>query len=108
MLKIRPNLNVVVVLAAITGLVFLIGCGDSQEKQQMTEFIQEFGKAVEAYAKAEDGQKAELAAKVKADMAKWTEMKNDMGDELTPQVFDKLNNEYKKLAKEFKKLSGQS
>ena len=108
MLKIRSNLTVVVVLAAITGLVFLVGCGDSQEKKQMTEFIQEFGKTVEAYAKAEDGQKAELAAKVKADMAKWTEMKNDMGDELTPQVFDKLNNEYKKLAKEFKKLSGQS
>ena len=60
MLKMKPNFNVVVVLAAIVGLVFVIGCGPSQEKQQMTGFIQEFGNTVAAYAKAEDGQKAEL------------------------------------------------
>jgi hypothetical protein len=55
MLKMKPNLNVVAVLAAIVGLVFVIGCGDSPEKVQMTEFIKEFGTAVEQYAKAEDG-----------------------------------------------------
>ena len=108
MLKRKPNLNVVAVLAAIVGLVFVLGCGDSQEKVQMTEFIKEFGTAVEQYAKAEDGQKADLQKKLESYLAKWTQMKIDMGSELTPQVLDKLDAEYQKLAKEFKTLSGKS
>ncbi len=108
MLKIKSNLNFVLALAAIAGLVFVIGCGDSQEKQQMNAFIQEFGAAVQEYAKAEDGQKAELEAKLSSLMEKWTQMKMDMGSELTPQVLDKLDTEYQKFAKEFKTLSGKS
>ena len=108
MLKMKPNLNVVVALAAIVGFVFVIGCGDSPEKKQMTEFIQEFGTAVEQFAKADDGQKAELQKKVETYIAKWTQMKMDMGSELTPQVLDKLDAEYQKLAKEFITLSGKS
>ena len=108
MLKIKSNLTFVAVLAAITGLVFLVGCGDSQEKQQMTAFIQEFGTTVQAYSKAEDGQKAELETKLNSLMEKWTQMKIDMGSEITPQVLDKLDAEYQKFAKEFKNLSGKS
>ena len=108
MLKTKTNLKVVVVLAAIAGLLFVMGCGNSQEKQQMTEFVQEFGNAVQEYAKAEDGQKAELEAKLNSLMSKWTQMKIDMGSELTPQTLDKLDVEYQKLAKEFKSLSGKS
>ncbi len=108
MLKVKLNRNVLVVLAAIVGLVMIVGCGTSPEAQQMTEFVQEFGKKVQAYAKAEDGQKAELAAKVEADIDKWTLMKSDIGGEVTPQVLEKLEAEYKKYAQEFKALSGQS
>ncbi len=108
MLKIKPKLNYVVVLAAIVGLALVIGCGTSLEKQQMTEFIQKFGKEVGEYAKAENGQKAELAAKIESDMARWTELKLEMGSELTPQVLDKLDAEYQKYAKEFKTIAGKS
>ena len=108
MLKIKSNLNFVVVLAAIAGLVFLVGWGDSQEKQQMTACVQEFGTAVQEYAKAEDGQKAELETKLNSLMEKWTQMKLDLGSEVTPQVLDKLDGEYQKFAKEFKTLSGKS
>ena len=108
MLKLKLNLNVVVVLAAITGLIFVVGCGESQQKHDMTQFILEFGKTVDEYAKAEDGQKAELEAKLKSYMEKWTQMKIDMGSEITPQVLDKLDAEYQKFAKEFKTLSGKS
>jgi flagellar biosynthesis chaperone FliJ len=108
MLKIKPNLNVVAILATIVGLVFVIGCGSSLEKKQMTDFIQEFGKTVDAYAKAEDGQKAELQKKVESSMDKWTEMKIEMGSELTPQALDKLDAEYQRLAKEFKTIAGKS
>ena len=108
MLKMKPNLNVVVALVAIVGFVFVIGCGDSPEKKQMTEFIQEFGTAVEQFSKAEDGQKAELQEKVEAYISKWTQMKIDMGSELTPQVLDELDAEYQKLAKEYKSIAGKS
>lgn len=108
MLKMKSNLNVVAVLAAIVGLVFFIGCGDSPEKQQMTQFIQEFGTAVEQYAKADDGQKAELQKKLDGYISKWTQLKIEMGSELTPQVLDKLDTEYQKLAKEYKSLAGKS
>jgi hypothetical protein len=108
MLKIKPNLNYVVACAAIIGLVLVIGCGTSLEKQKMTDFIQKFGKEVDEYAKAENGQKAELAAKIESDMAKWTEMKMKMGSELTPTVLDKLDTNYQKFAKEFKMLSSKS
>ncbi|MGD8990173.1 MAG: hypothetical protein PVI00_01835 [Desulfobacterales bacterium] len=108
MLKINSNLKFVVVLAAISGLVFLVGCGDSQEKQQMSAFIQEFGSTVQEYAKAEDGQKAELETKLSTLMEKWTQMKMDMGSEITPQVLDKLDAEFQKYAKEFKTISGKS
>jgi hypothetical protein len=108
MLKIKTHLNFVAVMAAIAGLIFLVGCGESKQKQQMTAFIQEFGSAVQEYAKAEDGQKAELEAKLNSLMEKWTEMKIEMGSELTPQVLDKLDAEYQRFAKEFKTLSGKS
>jgi len=74
----------------------------------MTDFIQEFGKTVDAYAKADDSHKAELQTKVEAYMDKWTQMKIEMGSDLTPQVLDKLDAEYQRLAKEFKTLSGKS
>jgi hypothetical protein len=108
MLKFKPILNYAVVLAALAGLVLVIGCGTSLEKQQMSDFIQKFGQEVNEYAKAENGQKAELAAKIESDMAKWTQLKMDMGSELTPQVLDKLDAEYQKLTKEFKTLSSKS
>ena len=108
MLKFKPILNYAVVLAVLAGLVFFIGCGTSPEKQQMTDFIQKFGQEVDEYAKAENGQKAELAAKIVSDMAKWTQLKIDMGSELTPQVLDKLDAEYQKLAKEFKTIASKS
>ena len=108
MLKMKPNLYVVALLVATVGLVFVIGCGDSPEKKQMTAFIEEFSKVVDEYAKAEDGQKAELQKKLESYMTKWTQMKMDMGSELTPQVLDKLDAEYQKLAKEVKTLSHKS
>ena len=108
MLKFKPDLNYGVVLALIAGLILIMGCGESQEKQQMTQFIQEFGNVVDQYAKAEDGQKAELASKLESLMTKWTELKVEMGSELTPQVLDKLDAEYQNYAKEFKSLAGKS
>ena len=108
MLKIKSKLNFVFVAFAVAGLIFVFGCGDSKEKIQMTDFIKEFSNDVQEYAKADDSQKADLEAKINSDIEKWTQLKMDMGSELTPQVLDKLDSEFQKLAKEFKTLSGKS
>ena len=108
MLKIKPNLYVVALLVTIVGFAFVIGCGDSPEKKQMTAFIEDFGHAVDEYDKADDSHKAELQKKLESYISKWTEMKMDMGSELTPQVLDKLDSEYQQLAKKYKTLSHKS
>lgn len=96
------------VLVAIAGLVFVIGCGNSVQKQKMTDFVKEFEKAVGEYANADAAHKTEGAMKVEDLMAKWTQMKMELGSELTPQVLDELDLEYNKFAKQFKALSGKA
>ena len=108
MLKFKPNPNFVALCAVIAGLVLMIGCGSSTGKKQLTEFVQEFGKAVEEYTTADDAQKTELKAKIESYMQKWSQLKLDMGESLTPQAFNELEVEYQKYVAEFEKLSGKS
>ena len=108
MLNVRSNLSYVVVFALISGLVFILGCGNSPEKQKMTDFLQDFSQTVSEFAAADQGKKAELEAKLKDSMSKWTQMKYNLGAELTPQALDKMDGEYQKIAKEFKDLAGKS
>jgi hypothetical protein len=108
MIKVKSNLSYVVVIALISGLVFILGCGNSPEKQKMSDFLQEFTQTVSEFAAADQSKKAELEAKLKGYMSKWTQMKYDLGAELTPQALGKMDNEYQKIAKEFKNLAGKS
>ena len=108
MLNVRSNLSHVVVFALISGLVFILGCGDSLEKQKMSAFLQEFSQTVSEFAAADQGKKAELETKLKDYMSKWTQMKYTLGAELTPQVLGKMDSEYQKIAKEYKNLAGKS
>lgn len=108
MLNVRSNLSHVVVFALISGLVFILGCGDSLEKQKMSDFLQEFSQTVSEFAAADQGKKAELEVKLKDYMSKWTQMKYTLGAELTPQVLGKMDSEYQKIAKEYKNLAGKS
>ena len=108
MLNVRSNLSYVVVFALISGLVFILGCGNSPEKQKMSDFLQEFSQTVSEFAAADQSKKAELETKLKDYMSKWTQMKYDLGAELTPQALDEMDGEYQKITKEFKNLAGKS
>lgn len=108
MFKTRSILNFVMLMLAIGGLVFVIGCGASQEMQKMTEFLTEYSKTVDEYSAADNGKKAEIAGKVDSYKHKWTDMKIEMGSEITPQKLDKLDNEYQAITKKFASLSGKS
>jgi hypothetical protein len=58
MLNVRFNLSYVVVFALISGLVFILGCGNSPEKQKMSDFLQEFSQTVSEFAAADQGKKS--------------------------------------------------
>ena len=108
MFNVKSNLSYVVVVALIAGLVFILGCGNSPEKQKMSDFLQEFSQTVTDFAAADQSKKVELEAKLKDYMSRWTQMKYDLGAELTPQALDEMDGEYQKIAKEFKNLAGKS
>ena len=108
MLNVRSNLSYVVVFALISGLVFILGCGNSPEKQKMSDFLQDFSQTVSEFAAADQGKKAELETKLKDYMSKWTQMKYNIGAELTPQALDEMDGEYQKIAKKYKNLAGKS
>ena len=108
MLYIRSNLSCVVVIALIAGLFFILGCGESPEKQKMSKFLEEFSQAVSEFAAADQIKKGELEAKLKDYMSKWSEMKFEIGSEVTPQVMEEMDMEYQKIAQEYKKLAQKS
>ena len=108
MLKTKSTLNVVMLMLAIGGLVIVIGCGVSQEAQKMSDFLLQYSTAVDEYRAADTGQKAEIAGKVASFKAQWTDMKMELGSEITPQSLDKLDNEYQAITKKFVSLAGKS
>ena len=108
MLRIKPNLNYILVFAAIAGLVFVIGCASSKEQQQMNQVIEQIGTALDQYAKAEGAQKSELEAKLVSYIDKWAGMRMEMGDHMSPRALDKLDREFQNYKKEFTRLSGKS
>ena len=112
MLTFKSTLHYFIVASAIIGLVFVLGCNGSEEKQKMSNFLQEYKKTLDEYSevvnKADKTKKAELEEKLTSYISKWTEMKIEMGSEITPQTLDKLDHEYQEITKKFKTLAKQS
>jgi len=112
MFKARSILRYVIVLSAIFGLVFVIGCGSSKEKQQMSNFMQQYSKTVTEYSDvvntADKSKKAELEEILDSYKTKWTNMKIEMGGEITPQVLNTLDQDYQAITKKYSSLAGKS
>ena len=112
MAKIKSTLIHFIVLSVILGLVFVVGCGKSRETQQMSDFLQQYSKTLDEYSdvinKHDNIQKAKIEEKIKAYNTKWTEMKIQMGEEVTPQTLNKLDEEYQAISKKYQKLAGKS
>ncbi len=86
------------ILVLLTGA--LSGCGDSQGVTTLTAHLAAFSDLIEDYKStvAEDKTKqAELDAKIEAMTAKWTNMRNELGSEVTPQKMDDLVKQYDQL-----------
>jgi len=112
MSKIKSTLIHFIVLSVILGLVFVFGCGKSRETQQMSDFLQQYSKTLDEYAdvinKHDNIQKAKIEETLKSYETKWTDMKIKMGEEITPQTLNKLDEEYQAISKKYHQLAGKS
>lgn len=112
MFRIKSTLSLLVVMSAIVGLVFVIGCGSSEEKLKMSDLLQEFSKTVDEFTdalnKSDTAKKAEIEEKLKSFEHRWADMKMKMADQITPQALDELDHDFKKISEKYKSLAGKS
>ncbi len=108
-----PSLSKTMLLISVSFvIVALIGCGPSKEKQQMSGFITEYSQAVDEYAElskqADKNGIAEVKAKIESFKSRWSDMKVDMASELTPQVLNKLDDEFNMITKKFQAIAASA
>jgi outer membrane murein-binding lipoprotein Lpp len=112
MSKFKSILNRLIALSAILGLVFVIGCGSSKEKQQMSDFLQQYNKAVDEYSdvvnNADKSKKTKIEETLNSYESRWTNMKIELAEELTPQTLNELDMEYQAISKKYSTLAGKS
>jgi hypothetical protein len=108
MIRFKTSLNYVIVLSALLGLVFVIGCGGSAEKQAMSDFLKLFSDTVSEYSVADENKKAEIKGKLDSFTSKWSDMKMELGSNVTPNALNDLDKEYQKIAEKYASLIGKS
>ena len=105
MLKSKSTLKFVMLFSALLGLIFVIGCGGSAEKQEMSEFLKLYSDAVSEYETADDTKKAQMKEKIDSYRLKWSARIGELNDTFTPQVMDKLEREFKEITKKYASLN---
>ncbi len=105
MLKSKSTLNFVMLLSALLGLIIVIGCGGSVEKQEMSEFLKLYSDAVSEYEAADDTQRAQLKEKIDSFRLKWSARIGELNDKVTPQVMNQLEREFKEITKKYASLN---
>ena len=112
MFRTRSLLTTIMVFSTILGLIALIGCGPSKEKQQMMSFLSEYSQAVDTYAelskKSDTNGIAEVKANIESFESRWSDMKIDMGSEITPQDLNQLDDEFKLITKKFQEIAASA
>ena len=103
--KLKSTLTFVIMFSAILGLVFVMGCGGSAEKQEMSDLLKLYGDAVNEYETADDAKKAELKEKIDSYRHEWSSKIGQLNDKVTPQVVNKLDKEYKEISKKYAALN---
>lgn len=112
MFSTRSFWTTLTVIIAILSLVTIVGCGPSKEKQMMSGFLSEYSQAVDTFAdlskKADINGISETKAKIESLMSKWSDMKIDMASEVTPQVLNKLDEEFHQITKKYQALAAHA
>ena len=107
MLKLQSRLNFVMLFFALLGLIFVIGCGGSAEKQKMSEILKLYSNAVSEYEAADDTQRTQLKEKIDSYKlecsARLSEL--ELSNNVTPQVMNELETVYKEITKKYASLN---
>jgi len=106
MLKCKSTLNFVILFSALLGLIFVIGCAGSSEKQELSNFLRLYSDTVNEYEAADDIKRAQLKEKIDSYKLKCSTKMSEMelNANVTPQVINKLEREYKKITKKYTSL----
>ena len=105
MLKSKLTLNFVMLFSALLGLIFVIGCGDSAVKQEVSEFLKLYSDTVSEYEAANDTKRAQMKEKIDSFRLKWSAMIGELNDKVTPQVMNEMEREYKEITKKYASLN---
>ena len=107
MLKSKSTLNFVMLFSALLGLIFVIGCGGSAEKQKMSDILKLYSNAVSEYEAADGTQRAQLKEKIDSYKLKCSTMISEieLNNKATPQVMNELEREYKDITKKYASLN---
>ena len=108
MIRPRFSLNCVICFALIAALAIVVGCGNSSEKQAMSDFLKMYSDTVNEYAEADESKRAAMKEKMESFAAKWSDMKMEMGSLVTPNALEELDKQFKQTAKKYAKLNGKS
>ena len=108
MIRFKTMLNFVIVFSVLFGLIFVIGCGSSAEKQAMSDFLKLYNDTVDQYSAADKSKKVEMKGELNSFKSKWSNMKMEMDGELTPQALNELDKEYEKITTKYASLAGLS
>ena len=108
MIRFKTTLSFVICFTAFAGLVFVTGCGSSEEKQAMTDFLQMYSDTVNEYAEADESKRAGMKEKMNSFASKWSDIKMEMGSLVTPNALEEMDKQYKQIAKKYAALNGKS
>jgi hypothetical protein len=91
--------------SALIGLIFVIGCGDSAVKQEISEFLKLYSDTVSEYEAADESKRAQMKEKIDSFRLKWSAMIGELNDKVTPQVMNKMVKEYEEITKKYASLN---
>ena len=93
--------------SALLGLMFVIGCSSSAEKQEMSEILKLYSNAVSEFEAADDTQRTQMKEKIDSYRLKCSAMISEfeLNDKFTPQVMNELESEYKEITKKYASMN---
>jgi hypothetical protein len=99
-------LKFAILFSALLGLIFVIGCGGSAEKQEMSKILKLYSDAVSEYEAADDTKRAQLKEKIESYRLKFSTAISELelNNKATPQVIKTLEREYKEITKKYETL----
>ena len=92
-------------LLIVLGSFLLSGCGSSQEKLELTGFLETYEKLINDYTASYDAadqyKKTEMTTQISDMTTTWVEKRNEMNDQITPQAMDELVKEYDRITSKY-------